>query len=330
MQIGMVGLGRMGANMVLRLLAGGHECVVYDRDPGNAAPLLAAGAIAAGSVAELVAALKPPRPIWMMVPDPVVDAVLDELLDHVTAGDILIDGGNSYFPEDVRRAQRLDRKGIHYLDVGTSGGVWGRERGYCLMIGGEAEAVGRLEPLFRTLSPGMTAAPRSPGRGEKEDSVEQGYLHCGGHGAGHFVKMVHNGIEYGMMAAYSEGFAMLQKGTEQGVPLGAGYSAAPVELHARVGDIVELWRRGSVVGSWLLDLAATELHADPDLNAFSGEVSDSGEGRWTVKTATDMGVPAQVLTAALFQRFSSRGEAVYANKVLSALRHAFGGHEEKS
>ena len=322
MQIGMIGLGRMGSNMVRRLLADGHDCVVHDHDPAPAETLAELGAVAADSIAALAAELAPPRCVWVMVPDTVVDEVVDAVAEHLDADDIVIDGGNSYFPDDIRRAEELAARGIEYVDVGTSGGVWGLERGYCLMIGGNAGPVARLEPIFRTLAPGIGAAPRSPGRDGDVVTVEQGYLHCGGHGAGHFVKMVHNGIEYGIMAAFAEGFAMFHEAAEG--------ENAPVKLDAPPGDIAELWRRGSVVSSWLLDLAATSLHEDPSLSAFSEAVSDSGEGRWTVKTATDMGIPAHVMTAALYQRFSSRGEAGYANRLLSALRHAFGGHGRSS
>ena len=320
----MVGLGKMGANMVRRLLADGHECVVYDPDNVAVAELSAAGALPADSLESLAAALLPPRPVWIMVPDPVVDSVIDELVPNLAGQDIIIDGGNSYFVEDVRRAKTLADYGIAYVDVGTSGGVWGRERGYCLMIGGETEPVQRLEPVFKSLSPAHDLVPATKGRDETQSTAGNGYLHCGRNGAGHFVKMIHNGIEYAMMAAYSEGFAMLDKAANEGVetPL----ENTRVELSAAAGEIAEVWRRGSVVGSWLLDLAAASLQRDPDLEGFSGKVGDSGEGRWTVKTATDMGIPAHVLTAALFQRFSSRGEADYANRMLSALRYAFGGH----
>jgi 6-phosphogluconate dehydrogenase len=327
MQIGMIGLGRMGANMVQRLLADDHDCVVYARTKSTRDEMAALGAEAADSVEDLVNRLQRPRAVWIMVPDPVVDDVIEQIAGLLDADDIIIDGGNSYFPDDVRRAQSLKKQNIRYLDVGTSGGVWGRERGYCLMIGGDNDAVSHLEPIFQTLSPGPDAAPATPGRDNDKSSAHQGYLHCGGHGAGHFVKMVHNGIEYGVMAAFGEGFAMLEKAREEG-------SASPgthgVELNADTGEIAELWRRGSVVGSWLLDLAASSLHQDPTLGNFSGDVADSGEGRWTVKTAVELGVPAHVLSTALFNRFSSRGEGTYANKVLSALRYAFGGHVEES
>jgi len=329
MQIGMIGLGRMGTNMVQRLLADDHTCVVYDRTKSTRDELAALGAHAADSLEEMVDSLQAPRSIWIMVPDQVVDDVIEELTALLSDNDIIIDGGNSYFPDDVRRAQNLKERNIRYVDIGTSGGVWGRERGYCLMIGGESEPVKHLEPVFRTLAPGEDAAPRTPGRENNKSSAHLGYLHCGGHGAGHFVKMVHNGIEYAVMAAYGEGFAMLHKAKEEGADVSVRSHVGRVQLDVDTGEIAELWRRGSVVGSWLLDLAAASLHKDPALKEFSGEVADSGEGRWMVKTAVDLGVPAHVLASALFNRFSSRGEGTYANKVLSALRHAFGGHIEK-
>ncbi len=328
MQIGMIGLGRMGANMVRRLLAGGHTCVVYARTKSTRDDLADLGAQAVDSLEDMVNSLQGPRPIWIMVPDKAVDDVIEELTGLLSADDIIIDGGNSYFPDDVRRAEGLKKHNIRYVDVGTSGGVWGRERGYCLMVGGESDAVNYLEPVLRTLAPGADAASATPGRDNDKSSAHQGYLHCGGHGAGHFVKMVHNGIEYGVMAAYGEGFAMLHKAKEEGADVPVGSHVGRVQLDVDTGEIAELWRRGSVVGSWLLDLAAASLHRDPALKDFSGEVADSGEGRWTVKTAVDLGVPAHVLATALFNRFSSRGEGTYANKVLSALRYAFGGHVE--
>jgi 6-phosphogluconate dehydrogenase len=329
MQIGMIGLGRMGANMVQRLLADDHTCVVYDVTKSARDELATLGAHAADSLEEMVNSLQAPRAIWIMVPDQVVDDVIAELTGLLSDDDIIIDGGNSYFSDDVRRAQNLKERNIRYVDVGTSGGIWGRERGYCLMIGGESEPVKHLEPVFRTLAPGEDVAPRTPGRENDKSSAHLGYLHCGGHGAGHFVKMVHNGIEYGVMAAYGEGFAMLHKAKEEGADASVRSRVGRMQLDVDTGEIAEVWRRGSVVGSWLLDLAAASLHQDPALKAFSGEVADSGEGRWTVKTAVDLGVPAHVLASALFNRFSSRGEGTYANKVLSALRHAFGGHIEK-
>lgn len=329
MQIGMIGLGRMGANMVQRLLADGHDCVVYDPSTSALKDLAAKGAQPATTPAELVKLLQPPRAIWIMVPDTVVDDVIGELDGLLSAGDIIVDGGNSNYSDDVRRARKLKQRNICYVDVGTSGGVWGRERGYCLMIGGERDAVDRLIPIFRTLAPGEEAAAATPGRDDDKSSAHQGYLYCGGHGAGHFVKMVHNGIEYGAMAAYGEGFAMLHKAQQEGVGFNIGNQVERVRLSTDSGEIAELWRRGSVVGSWLLDLAAASLHKDPNLTDFSGEVEDSGEGRWTVKAAVDLGVPVRVIAAALFGRFSSRGEATYADKVQSALRYAFGGHVEK-
>ncbi len=329
MQIGMIGLGRMGANMVQRLLAGGHNVVVYARTKSTRDELAALGAQAADSLEDMVSSLQAPRSIWIMVPAQVVDDVIEQLTDLLSDDDIIIDGGNSYFPDDVRRAESLKKHNIRYLDVGTSGGVWGRERGYCLMIGGQSDAVSHLETVFRTLAPGEDAASRTPGRENEKSSAHRGYLHCGGHGAGHFVKMVHNGIEYGVMAAYGEGFEILHKAREAGAEVSLGDHDGRVQLEVDTGEIAELWRRGSVVGSWLLDLAAASLHRDPALNEFSGDVADSGEGRWTVKTAVDLGVPAHVLSTALFNRFSSRGEGTYANKVLSALRNAFGGHVEE-
>jgi 6-phosphogluconate dehydrogenase len=330
MQIGMIGLGRMGANMVQRLSAGGHTCVVYDRTKSTRDELAALGAHVANSLDDMVDILESPRPIWIMVPAKAVDNVIDELTGLLGNEDIIIDGGNSYFPDDIRRAQNLKKHNIRYVDVGTSGGVWGRERGYCLMVGGESDAVRFLEPIFQTLAPGEHAAPQSFGRDNHRSTAHHGYLHCGGHGAGHFVKMVHNGVEYGVMAAYGEGFAILHKAGEKSTDARDSDGVEFVDLTADTGEIAELWRRGSVVGSWLLDLAATRLHQDPALRDFSGDVADSGEGRWTIKTAIDLGVPAHVLSAALFDRFSSRGEATYANKVLSALRYSFGGHVEKS
>jgi 6-phosphogluconate dehydrogenase len=327
MQIGMIGLGRMGANMVHRLLAGGHECVVYALSETTRQEMASHGAEAADSIENLVERLVTPRTIWIMVPDQVVDEVIGQLSGLLGADDTIIDGGNSYFPDDVRRAQNLKKQNIRYLDVGTSGGTWGRDRGYCLMIGGEKDAVDHLEPIFRTLAPGQDAAPPTPGRQKGKSTADRGYLHCGGHGAGHFVKMVHNGIEYGVMAAYAEGFAMLKTAQEEGAGAPATHG---MQIDVDTGEVAELWRRGSVVGSWLLDLAAMSLSRDPALAEFDGDVADSGEGRWTVKTAVDLGVPAHVLSMALFNRYSSRGKATYANKVLSALRFAFGGHVEKS
>jgi 6-phosphogluconate dehydrogenase len=331
----MVGLGRMGANMVRRLIAGKHECVVFDASPANVSALAAEGAVGASSLVDLAGRLAKPRVAWLMVPAAVVDATIADLVPHLERGDIVIDGGNSHYVDDIRRAKELASKGIHYIDVGTSGGVWGRERGYCLMIGGDADAVSYLDPIFACLAPGPGNLPRTPGRENVSGTAERGYLHCGPHGAGHFVKMVHNGIEYGLMAAYAEGMNVLR-----GANAGASERAADAETaplrdpeHYRydfnLPDIAEVWRRGSVVASWLLDLTAAALAADPALAQFGGRVSDSGEGRWTIKAAIDEGVPTPVLTAALHERFSSRGEALFQDKLLSAMRYQFGGHHEK-
>jgi 6-phosphogluconate dehydrogenase len=334
-QLGMIGLGRMGANMVRRLLKGGHQCVVFDRSAQAVAELAKEKAVGAASLAEFVKSLTKPRAVWLMVPVGAVDQTIADLLTHLERGDILIDGGNSYYVDDIRRARELTPRGVHYVDVGTSGGVWGLERGYCMMIGGEAEAVQRLDPIFATLAPGRGDIPRTPGRDEAGGTSEQGYLHCGPSGAGHFVKMVHNGIEYGLMAAYAEGLAILKAadiGKKQGV-IDAETTPLRDPEHYRydlnLPDIAEVWRRGSVISSWLLDLSAAALIQDPQLSKFAGRVSDSGEGRWTIKAAIDEGVPAHVLSAALYERFSSRGEADFANKVLSAMRYGFGGHLEK-
>ncbi len=336
MQIGMVGLGRMGANMVRRLLRHGHNCVVFDMSPRAVNELVQEKATGAASLAELVRTLEEPRAIWLMVPAAVVDGTIATLLPHLKSGDILIDGGNSYYVDDIRRAKDLAAKGIHYLDVGTSGGVWGLERGYCMMIGGEASAVQRLDPIFKTLAPGVGSIPRTPGREKLDGTAEQGYLHCGPSGAGHFVKMVHNGLEYGMMAAFAEGLSILHSanaGKTQGV---IDAETTPLrdpehyqyELNLR--DISEVWRRGSVIASWLLDLTAASMVEDPALSKFAGRVSDSGEGRWTIKAAIDESVPAPVLSAALYQRFASRGEAEFQDRLLSAMRYGFGGHLEKA
>ena len=336
MQLGMIGLGRMGANMARRLLAGGHQCVVFDRSPKAVEELSRAKAVGASSIADLVKKLDTPRAIWLMVPAAAVDATVNDLLPHLTPGDILIDGGNSYYVDDIRRAQDLARKGIHYVDVGTSGGVWGLERGYCLMIGGEAAVVKHLDPIFARLAPGKGDAPRTPGREQVGGTAEQGYLHCGPNGAGHFVKMVHNGIEYGLMAAYAEGLGILRSANAGKRQREIDAETTPLRDPERyqydldLRDIAEVWRRGSVVASWLLDLTAAALVKDPALSEFSGHVSDSGEGRWTLTAAIDEGVPSPVLSAALYQRFSSRGEGDFENRVLSAMRFAFGGHLEKS
>jgi 6-phosphogluconate dehydrogenase len=336
MQIGMIGLGRMGANMVRRLLRAGHECVVFDMSPKAVAGLAAEKAVGAGSLADLVKKLARPRTVWMMVPAAVVDRTIVDLVPLLARGDILVDGGNSCYVDDIRRSRELSPLGIHYVDVGTSGGVWGLERGYCQMIGGEVPVVKHLDPIFAALAPGAGDAPRTPGRSGPESAAERGYLHCGPSGGGHFVKMVHNGIEYGLMAAYAEGLNILR-----GAGLGKRAQEADAETtplrvpeHYQydfaLGDVAEVWRRGSVIGSWLLDLTAGALARDPTLEGFAGKVSDSGEGRWTIQAAIDEGVPAPVLTAALYERFSSRGNADYADKILSAMRHAFGGHDEKT
>lgn len=335
MQIGMIGLGRMGANMVLRLQRAGHQCVVYDRRGDAMQALAKEGATPAGSVQDLVSKLNAPRAVWLMLPAAVVDATIVELLPLLGADDIIVDGGNSYYKDDIARAKRLAPHAIHYVDVGVSGGVWGLERGYCQMIGGERAAVARLQPIFAALAPGVAAAPRTDGRSGAPGSAEQGYLHCGPAGAGHFVKMVHNGIEYGLMAAYAEGFNLLRHANVGAVAPPVDAETAPLReaesfrYDIEVAEVAELWRRGSVVGSWLLDLTAHALRADASLGKFSGRVSDSGEGRWTSIAAIESGTPTPVLTAALFSRFSSRGETAYADKVMSAMRFEFGGHREQ-
>jgi 6-phosphogluconate dehydrogenase len=336
MQIGMIGLGRMGANMVRRLLKGGHECVVFDRSPKSVQELAQEHAVGASSLADFVKKLEKPRTVWLMVPAAAVDQSIADLLPLLEKDDILIDGGNSYYIDDIRRAKELAPKGIHYVDVGTSGGVWGLERGYCLMIGGEPAVVEQLDPIFATLAPGVGEISRTPGREKANGTSEHGYLHCGPNGAGHFVKMVHNGIEYGLMAAYAEGFGILRSASigKQGHAVDAETTplrdAEHYQYDLNLPDIAEVWRRGSVVASWLLDLSASALIKDPKLTQFEGRVSDSGEGRWTIKAAIDEGVPAHVLSAALYERFSSRGEADFADKLLSAMRYEFGGHQEKS
>jgi 6-phosphogluconate dehydrogenase len=335
MQLGMIGLGRMGSNMVRRLLRNGQECVVYDVHAAAADHLVKEGAVKGASLDEFVSKLKPPRAIWLMVPAAVVDSTVAELVGRIEPGDILIDGGNSYYHDDIRRAAELKSKKIHYVDVGTSGGVWGLERGYCMMIGGEVDVVRRLDPIFAALAPGPGNSPRTPGREKLGGTSEQGYLHCGPSGAGHFVKMVHNGIEYGLMAAYAEGFNILKNaniGKQKGDVDAETTPLRNPELYQfdlNLADIAEVWRRGSVIASWLLDLTAQALAQSPELAEFSGRVSDSGEGRWTVNAAIDEGVPSPVLSAALFARFSSRGTDEYADKLLSAMRFAFGGHLEK-
>jgi 6-phosphogluconate dehydrogenase len=336
MQIGMVGLGRMGSNMVRRLLQGGHSCTVFDLSPKAVEGSVTEGATGASDPKELVAKLEKPRAVWLMVPAAVVDKTIASLAPHLEAGDILIDGGNSYYVDDIRRANQLRPKKIHYVDVGTSGGVWGFERGYCMMIGGEPEVVARLQPIFETLAPGSGSIAPTPGREKLNGTAEQGYLHCGPNGAGHFVKMVHNGIEYGVMAAYAEGLGVLRDANVGKQQSAADAETSPLrdpshyQYDLNLPDIAEVWRRGSVIASWLLDLTAAALAQDPDLDNFAGRVSDSGEGRWTIKAAIDEAVPVPVLSAALFQRFSSRGEADYQDKLLSAMRYQFGGHLEKS
>jgi 6-phosphogluconate dehydrogenase len=337
MQLAMIGLGRMGGNMVRRLMGGGHEVIVYSATAKTRESFAkATGAFAASSMDELVARLKPPRVVWMMVPAAVVDQTLDDLANRLQKDDIVIDGGNSYYVDDIRRAANLAPKGIHYIDCGTSGGVWGLQRGYCLMIGGEKVVINYLDPIFATLAPGVGDIPRTPGREKAGGTAEQGYLHCGPNGAGHFVKMVHNGIEYGIMAAYAEGLGVLRAANVGKQKHQTDAETTPLrdpehyQYDLSLPDIAEVWRRGSVIASWLLDLTATALIKNPDLANFSGRVSDSGEGRWTIKAAIDEAVPAHVLTAALYERFSSRGEADFADKVLSAMRYEFGGHLEKS
>jgi len=335
MQLGMIGLGRMGANMVRRLLNAGHQCTVYDVNPESVRSLSAAGAHGTSDLASFVAGLEAPRAIWIMLPAAIVDSTIARLKEHLEPGDILIDGGNTHYIDDIRRAKELAPEGLHYVDVGTSGGVWGLERGYCLMIGGETKTVQHLDPIFRTLAPGQGDVPPAEGRDGRVGTAEQGYLHCGPAGAGHFVKMVHNGIEYGMMAAYAEGFNILHRANIGKQGRAADAETTPLrhpehyQYDLDLGDIAELWRRGSVVTSWLLDLTANALSQSPDLGHFGGRVSDSGEGRWTIEAAIAEGTPAPVLTAALFQRFSSRGEDEFACKIISAMRYQFGGHTEK-
>jgi 6-phosphogluconate dehydrogenase len=328
----MIGLGRMGANMVKRLIRGGHECVVNDRNPEAVQALVAEGAVGDRSLSGFIAKLKAPRAIWLMIPAALVDTMLDQLSTLVEAGDVIIDGGNSYYIDDIRRAQSLKAKGIHYVDVGTSGGVWGLERGYCQMIGGEKDVVTFLDPIFKTLAPGVGAVTPTPGRA---GTASEGYLHCGAAGAGHFVKMIHNGIEYGLMAAYAEGLNVLHHANEGKQERTTDAETSPLrnpehyQYDFDLAEITELWRRGSVIASWLLDLTALSFAEHPQLEGFSGRVSDSGEGRWTINAAVEEGVPVPVLSAALFQRFSSRGEADFANKILSAMRFQFGGHVER-
>lgn len=336
MQLGMIGLGRMGANMVRRLIKGGHECVVFDRSQKAIEGLVQEKAVGSSSLEDFTKKLKKPRVIWMMVPAAVVDEMISEIGPFLEPGDILIDGGNSYYVDDIRRAKELAPKGIHYVDVGTSGGVWGLERGYCMMIGGEDDIVKHLDPVFATLAPGTGDIPRTPGRSKAGGTAEQGYLHCGPNGGGHFVKMVHNGIEYGIMAAYAEGLSVLKAANIGKQKSEIDAETTPLrdpehyQYDLNLPDIAEVWRRGSVIASWLLDLTATALFEDPALSNFAGRVSDSGEGRWTIKAAIDEAVPVPVLSTALYARFSSRGDAEFQNRLLSAMRYEFGGHLEKS
>jgi len=336
MQLGMIGLGRMGANIVRRLMRDGHECVVYDVSDAAVQELVAEGASGASSPGDLVSKLVAPRSVWVMVPAAFAGDTVAEVARHLQADDTVIDGGNSYYRDDITRAAELSERGIHYLDIGTSGGVFGLERGYCMMIGGDTVAVDRLDPVLRTLAPGVDSAERTPGRDGAPTPAEWGYLHCGPAGAGHFVKMVHNGIEYGIMAAYAEGMAILKKADIGELDQEHDAETTPLRdpwayrFDIDTAEVAEVWRRGSVISSWLLDLTASALREDPALDGFSGRVSDSGEGRWTVEAAIDVGVPAHVLTSALFERFSSRGEADFADKLLSAMRKQFGGHDEKA
>ena len=336
MQLGMIGLGRMGANMVRRLIKGGHECVVFDRSQNAVEGLVQEKAVGSSSLQEFSKKLEKPRVIWMMIPAAVDDEMISEIVPFIEPGDILIDGGNSYYVDDIRRAKELAAKGIHYVDVGTSGGVWGLERGYCMMIGGEDDIVKHLDPVFATLAPGTGDIPHTPGRNKAGGTSEQGYLHCGPNGGGHFVKMVHNGIEYGIMAAYAEGLSVLKAANIGKQKSEIDAETTPLrdpehyQYDLNLPDITEVWRRGSVIASWLLDLTATALFEDPALSNFAGRVSDSGEGRWTIKAAIDEAVPVPVLSTALYARFSSRGDAEFQNRLLSAMRYEFGGHLEKS
>lgn len=335
MRLGMIGLGRMGGNMVRRLIKGGHECVVFDRSQKAVGELAQEKAVGASSLQAFVKKLKKPRAVWMMVPAAVVDETISGIVPYLESGDILIDGGNSYYVDDIRRAKVLTPKGIHYVDVGTSGGVWGLERGYCMMIGGEDQIVKHLDPIFANLAPGMGDIPRTPGREKAGGTSEQGYLHCGPNGAGHFVKMVHNGIEYGIMAAYAEGLGVLKSANMGKQTSEIDAETTPLrdpehyQYDLNLPDVAEVWRRGSVIASWLLDLTAAALLQDPALSNFAGRVSDSGEGRWTIKAAIDEAVPVPVLSTALYERFSSRGDAEFQNRLLSAMRFEFGGHLEK-
>ena len=336
MQLGMVGLGRMGSNLVRRLMRDGHECVVYDVSAAAVSGLEGEGAVGAGSIEEFVAKLAAPRAAWVMVPAAYTGDTVDRIAAAMEPGDVIIDGGNSYYHDDIHKAAQLKERGIHYVDVGTSGGIFGLDRGYCLMIGGEDDVVAHLDPIFKTIAPGLGAAPRTEGRTGDPSTAEQGYLHCGPNGAGHFVKMVHNGIEYGLMAAYAEGLNILHKANVGKIQVVADAETSPLsnpdyyKYDIDTAEVAEVWRRGSVVSSWLLDLTAHALSADPKLESFAGRVSDSGEGRWTLMAAIDEAVPAHVLASALFERFSSRGEADFADKILSAMRKEFGGHDEKA
>lgn len=336
MQLGMIGLGRMGANMVRRLMKGGHDCVVFDMNPDNVAQLGREGAAGSGSLDEFLGKLKTPRAVWLMVPAAVVDQTLEQLASRMQPGDIIIDGGNSYYIDDIRRAKELQPRGIHYADVGTSGGVWGLERGYCLMIGGEPGIIKHLDPIFKTLAPGRGNIDRTPGREKVGGTAEDGYLHCGPVGGGHFVKMVHNGIEYGVMAAYAEGLNVLHHANVGNKKHESDAETTPLrnpehyQYDFNLADVTEVWRRGSVIASWLLDLTAISLFGEPNLDKFSGRVSDSGEGRWTINAAIDEGAPVPVLSSALFERFTSRGESDFASKLLSAMRFQFGGHVERT
>ena len=336
MQLGMVGLGRMGANMVRRLMKAGHECVVFDMFPKSVEELVKEKAVGSSSLKDFASKLSKPRAIWLMIPAAVVDETIAGIVPYLEAGDILIDGGNSYYIDDIRRAKALAPKGIHYVDVGTSGGVWGLERGYCMMIGGPNSVVQHLDPIFKTIAPGIGDIPRTPGREKMSGTAEQGYLHCGPSGGGHFVKMVHNGIEYGIMAAYAEGLNIIRSANVGKQTHAIDAETTPLrdpdhyQYDFNLTDVTEVWRRGSVIASWLLDLTASALAGDPELSKFAGRVSDSGEGRWTIKASIDEAVPSPVLTTALYERFSSRGEADFADKLLSAMRYEFGGHLEKA
>jgi 6-phosphogluconate dehydrogenase len=336
MQLGMVGLGRMGANMVRRLMNAGHECVVFDMSPKSVEELVKEKAVGSSSLKDFASKLTKPRAVWLMIPAAVVDETIAGIVPYLEVGDVLIDGGNSYYIDDIRRANQLASKGIHYVDVGTSGGVWGLERGYCMMIGGPESAVQHLDPIFKTIAPGIGDIPRTPGREKMGGTAEQGYLHCGPSGGGHFVKMVHNGIEYGIMAAYAEGLNILRSANVGKQTHAIDAETTPLrdpehyQYDFNLTDVTEVWRRGSVIASWLLDLTASALAGDPELAKFAGRVSDSGEGRWTIKASIDEAVPSPVLTTALYERFSSRGEADFADKLLSAMRYEFGGHLEKT